>query len=78
MQVATVQPGYIGTSKGDTSLNAIIWGGGEDFWFFPVSPWEAPVLDQWLLDGKEFLSLFDILPNLSDEERKLFLYGGDE
>jgi hypothetical protein len=76
MKMRSVMPGYIGMSRGDTSINAIIWGEDELFYFYPVTPAQATAIEEWAIDGDED-DLRDALPDATEYDLDMF-YAGRE
>jgi len=68
--------GFIGISRGDKTINAIIWGGGDDFYFLPVDEATATKLEAWDAGDRYFRDLFDIMPPMTSREDYRLLFEG--
>jgi hypothetical protein len=68
--------GFIGISRGETTINAIIWAGDEDFYFLPVSEAVALDLEAWDAGDRQFGHLRMIMPPETSMEDLELLYDG--
>lgn len=71
-----VHPGYLGMSRGDDTINAIIYGADGAFYFYPVTSDQANAIEDWSLEGDED-DLRDALPDASEFDLDMF-YAGKE
>jgi hypothetical protein len=70
-----VAPGLIGMSRGDTTINAIVYGVDGLFYFYPVTVEQANALEDWHLEGVWYDDLEDILPDASKYDLDMILAG---
>lgn len=78
MTPVTVLPGFLGISRGDTTLNAIIYGVDGDFYFYPVSVEDANEIEDWAMSRTEGDPVGDYCPlfaDLSVEDEDMFIHG---
>ena len=76
MKERPVPPGYIGLSRGDETINAIIWGDDYCFYFYPVNAEQANAIEDWAIDGDED-DLRAALPDATEYDLDMF-YAGKE
>ncbi len=76
MKERQVAPGYLGLSRGDHTINAIIYGADHAFYFYPVTAEQANLIEDWALDGDED-HLRDALPDATEYDLDMF-YAGKE
>jgi len=69
-------PGFLGISYGDKTTNAIIWGGGTEFFFYVVSRAEAAQIEEWYQKDGSIAEIAKILPRASNADLSLFCWGG--
>ena len=75
MQKTELEPGYIGLSISDLTVNAIIWGADGDFYFFPLDSHEAYLMETW---NETYEELEDFFPNATEEDLNMFFVGVPE
>lgn len=78
MNPTTVLPGFLGISRGDTTLNAIIYGADGDFYFYPVSIEDANDIEDWAMtrtDDDRVGDYCQTFADLSLEDEDMFIHG---
>ncbi|KQR67882.1 hypothetical protein [Rhizobium sp. Leaf341] len=76
MKERRVTPGYLGLSRGDRTVNAIIYGADLCFYFYPITPEQARLVEDWAIDGDE-QDLRKALPEATEYDLDMF-YAGKE
>lgn len=74
MEKRDVSPGYLGMSRSEETINAIIYGVDGDFYFYPVTAAQANLIEDWAIDGDED-DLIRALPEASEYDLDMFYVG---
>jgi hypothetical protein len=78
MNKTTVLPGFLGISRGDTTLNAIIYGVDGEFYFYPVSIEDANEIEDWAMTRTDEDPVGDYCPVFAEMEitdEDMFIHG---
>lgn len=72
-----LDPGFIATSRGEDTFNAVVLGADGDIYFIPISVSLANELEEWAVDGRDddFLDYLCDEHGLSDEDFYYLLDG---
>ena len=78
--IQTLTPGYIGLSIGETTsdVQAIVWAGDNEFYFYPVTRAVSLMLEMWRRRGGTERELHTILPNEDHDVISMFIWGTPE
>lgn len=75
MEDVILTPGFIGLSGGwsnNNEIQAVIWGGEEEVYFFPVSYDQGQELMEWYRDDGDRTDLMGIVPEAKAGELAMF------
>ena len=74
MNDVILTPGFIGISQGESSSDkqAIIWGGEEEFYFYPVTENQADRLLDWYSNNQSSMEIASIMFDISTDDLAMF------